>query len=221
MGRARNAGWRSRSGPVTVDAPAGKPVAEVLARVRRRGGWIVKQQEFFRQFQPRMPEKQYVTGETFWYLGRQYRLRIVERATRSVKLIGRFIYVEVEDRRNRARVKGLVEDWYREHTARAFERRVNVCHAVAKRYGIARPEVEIRRMSRRWGSCKQSKILLNTELVKAPVHCVDYVIMHELCHLREPHHNAKFVRLLGCLLPDWEKRKARLERVADAPYVER
>ena len=69
-------------------------------------------------------------------------------------------------------------------------------------------------MKRRWGSCgKNGTILLNTELVRAPVHCIDYVIVHELCHLRFPHHSQGFYRLLALLMPDWERRKARLEQV--------
>lgn len=70
-----------------------------------------------------------------------------------------------------------------------------------------------RRMVRRWGSCKvKGGILFNRDLVKAPVHCIDYVIMHELCHVRIPNHGRRFYELLGQMMPDWELRKARLER---------
>ena len=69
-------------------------------------------------------------------------------------------------------------------------------------------------MKRRWGSCSGTgRILLNTELVKAPVHCIDYVITHELCHLRFASHGPEFYRLLDRLMPDWRQRKERLERV--------
>ena len=198
---------------VTVDAPAGKALGDVLAKVKRRGGWIVKQRTFFEQFMPRLPEKRYVSGETFYYLGRQYRLRVAENQQTSVKLIGRFIRVHTRNRRDRKTVKGLVQRWYREHACAAFERRLDVCHETAKRYGIRRPQIKLRRMTRRWGSSKGRKgILLNTELVKAPVHCIDYVITHELCHLKFPNHSSGFYRLLSRCMPDWERRKARLER---------
>jgi len=75
-------------------------------------------------------------------------------------------------------------------------------------------ELRIRHMKSRWGSCSVSRaILLNTELVKAPVHCIDYVIAHELCHFKYRKHGDQFYRFLGKLMPDWQDRKRRLERV--------
>jgi len=198
---------------VTVDAPAGKSLENVLARVKRRAGWIVKQRTFFKQFMPRLPEKRYVSGETFYYLGRQYRLKVVQSSWSSVKLIGRFIWVHTPNRHDRRIVKRLVQRWYREHAVAAFERRLDICHETAKRYGIRRPQIRLRRMTRRWGSSNGRKgILLNIELVKVPVHCIDYVMMHELCHLKITNHSRGFYRLLSRGMPDWEHRKARLEQ---------
>ena len=80
--------------------------------------------------------------------------------------------------------------------------------------GAAVPIVRFRRMKKRWGSCSNGGvIMLNTELAKAPIHCIDYVILHELSHLLFLNHDRKFFRLLGRLLPDWKKRKERLEKV--------
>jgi predicted metal-dependent hydrolase len=76
------------------------------------------------------------------------------------------------------------------------------------------PELEIRQMKKRWGSCgKSGAIILNTELVKAPLFCIDYVIMHEICHLKNRSHDYKFYKLLETHMPDWKVRKERLERV--------
>ena len=107
-----------------------------------------------------------------------------------------------------------MQQWYRTHARDTFQRRMEFCHGVARRYGIERPQITLRRMTRRWGSSSgNGRILLNTELVKAPVHCIDYVIMHELCHQKYPNHSPSFFRLLARCLPDWESRKERLERV--------
>jgi len=183
-------------------------------QIRKRLPWIVKQREYFRQFMPRLPEKRYVSGETFYYLGRQYRLRIRKGSNNSVKLKGKFIWVTTLNPTKKEKVQKLVQSWYREHARAAFQRRLETRFEDAKRYSFPYPDIKLRRMKKRWGSCgNNGSILLNTELVKAPVHCVDYVIMHEICHLKYPKHNLRFYRLLSILMPDWERRKQRLEKV--------
>ncbi len=78
--------------------------------------------------------------------------------------------------------------------------------------GRHHPPLILRRLKTRWGSCsKAGRILLNTELVQAPVECIDYVIVHELCHLKVPDHSPAFHRLLNACMPDWQRRKERLE----------
>lgn len=199
---------------VIVDAPTGKSLEEVLDRVRSRGGWILKQRQFFEQFMPLQPAKSYVSGETFYYLGRQYRLKVIEGKPPAAKLVGKFLMIHASTKADNQKVRALVQQWYRTHARDMFERRLEFCHGVARRYGIERPQITLRRMSRRWGSSSgNGRILLNTELVKAPVHCIDYVIMHELCHQKHPNHSPSFFRLLSRCLPDWEPRKERLERV--------
>lgn len=198
---------------VTVESPIGLSTEEILTEVKKKARWIIKQREFFRQYMPRLPDKRYVSGETFYYLGRQYRLKIVQRSKDTVKLIGRYIWVYTRDCSHTNKVKALVRKWYADHARAVFERRLTACYERAKRHKIPYPQIKLRRMSKRWGSCgRNTTILLNTELVKAPVHCIDYVIVHELCHLRFSKHGNRFSSLLSLLMPDWQQRKARLER---------
>ena len=199
---------------VIVNAPLTKSLPQVLEKVKKRAAWILKQRNYFKQFMPRLPEKSYVSGESFYYLGRQYRLRVLGGSLGAVKLIGRFFRVHAADKSNAKQVKYLLDKWYRQHAIEVFERRLTVCHESAKRYGIVRPSIKIRAMRKRWGSCNNSHhILLNTHLIKAPIRCIDYVIMHELSHLKYPSHSLHFYRLLSRLLPDWQSRKERLEHV--------
>lgn len=199
---------------VLVDAPGNREIDEIIERVRAKAGWILRQQEFFSNYIPKQPKKCYVSGETFCYLGRQYRLKVVEGSPQKVLLRGRYLWVYSLDTSDCARTKQLVERWYRHRASELFEKRLDRWEDSLKRYDVKRPEVRIRRMKRRWGSCSpQGKILLNTELAKAPVHCVDYVIVHELCHLKHPNHSRAFFVMLSKLLPDWKQRKERLEKV--------
>ena len=200
---------------VVVRAPQGRTLVEVEDRVRRRAPWILKQLAYFKQFIPREATKQFVSGETFIYLGRQYRLKVRSCHTNTVKLRGRFLCVQLNDRTDTAAVSTLVDDWYRTHAAAIFRRRLQVCQETARRYGIDEPLVKVRRMKRRWGSCNGvDSILINTRLVRAPIHCIDYVIMHELAHLKYADHSKAFYRLLGRMMPDWRLRKERLESTA-------
>jgi predicted metal-dependent hydrolase len=198
---------------VTVDVPHGKGLDQVLEKVKTKAPWIMRQLRFFEQFLPRMPEKRYVSGETIRYLGRQYRLKVTPESKSKVKLSGPYLIVKANRWENPV-VKSAVNDWYKERAIAIFRDRLRLCTEVTRRYGIDTANINIRRMKGRWGSCSASRaILLNTELVKAPVHCIDYVIMHELCHFRFRKHCEQFYRFLGKLMPDWQYRKQRLGRV--------
>jgi predicted metal-dependent hydrolase len=197
---------------VTVVAPEDCSLADVLARVQKRGAWITRQRAYFEQFHPLPHEKRYVSGETHLYLGRQYRLKIQNAATESVKLTGSYLHVAAANRHNSLLVQLLLDDWYRNHAKSIFHTRLLQCLDNAPSLRMPPPAIFIRRMSRRWGSCtKAGNILLNLDLVKTPLYCIEYVIMHELCHLRIHDHSPSYYRLLSRCLPDWEKRKTRLD----------
>ena len=199
---------------VTVDAPKGKKVHDVLARVKERASWIIKKRVYFERFQPLLIQRQYVSGESHYYLGRQYRLKVRKKSEQSVKLIGKYINVYAPYVNNSNEVKKLLQDWYRKHAEAIFSQRLNLYNKVIKRMDVIYPEIKIRHMKKRWGSCsKTGAIVLNTELVKAPLHCIDYVIMHEMCHLKNSSHNNGFYKLLEKHMPDWKLRKERLEKV--------
>jgi predicted metal-dependent hydrolase len=208
---------------VFVKAPAGKRLEEVLRRVQKRARWIVKQQSYFASVTHSFPPKEYVSGETFRYLGKQYRLKVMplnshfdeETPTREcVKMIGRYIRVYTNRKDDSSHVKNLLDRWYRAHAERKFEERIDLCSQVMQKYGIKRPQVKIRVMKNRWGSFTPSgKVLLNLRLIEWPTYCIDYVILHELCHLKFPNHGKEFYRLLKTVLPEWEEIKKRLELV--------
>jgi predicted metal-dependent hydrolase len=201
---------------VEVVAPEGESLEAVLDRVRRRGSWILRQLDAFDRLHPLTPPRRYVGGETHLYLGRQYRLQLTAATDDEVKLVGKHLHVRTADRGNAERVKELLDDWYRRHAQAVFARRMEVCHtAAAGVLGIERPGFQLRQMTKRWGSCTAAgRVLLNPELVKTPVACIDYVITHELCHLKVMSHGPGFSRVLGRCMPDWQRRKERLDAVA-------
>jgi len=198
-----------------VSAPTGTALDPVLAKVEKRARWIARQWRYFEQYRPPQPERRYVSGETHIYLGRQYRLKVKVGPHEHVKLIGRFLHVQASYREDGERIRNLLEVWYRIHAQSIFAHRLHQCLEAARSLRLtATPNMVIRKMTRRWGSCtKAGNILLNLDLVKVPVPCIDYVIVHELCHLKAHNHGKEFYRFLDRCMPDWEARKKRLESI--------
>lgn len=200
---------------VVVAAPLRATVQDIEAKVRKRAAWVRRQQKFFSSYLPKTPERYYVPGETHLYLGRQYRLKVVHSAKTAVKLIRGFIVVYSQDPGDAEVTRMLVDLWYRERAHVKFEERLGINidrFPDPKKY---QPKgMIIRQLRQRWGSMSPSKrLLLNRRLIQAPVDAIDYVIIHELCHIDEPNHSTAFFELLDRILPDWRKRKERLEKI--------
>jgi predicted metal-dependent hydrolase len=195
---------------VIVRAPSNCDFETVQARVRKRASWISKQLTHFQRYSPRTPARQYVSGETHLYLGRQYRLKLVTGEPASVKMNRGHLVLTLPGKADTDRVKTLLHRWYLDHTRQVF---IAVLDELLPRFkGSQRPRLAVRAMQSRWGSLSQAGTMtLNANLVRAPRACIEYVVAHELCHLKHRDHDARFFRLLGQVMPDWEKRKQRLE----------
>lgn len=195
---------------VIVSAPQGTPLAEVEARLVKRGAWILRRQREFEDYLPVLPPRRYVGGESHLYLGRRYRLRIDQGDEEGVKLSAGRFFITVREKDNPERIKSLLDAWYRRRAAVVFAERLALCHAKAHP-PLPYPELRIRVMEKRWGSCTPGEVmLLNLKLIQTPKYCIDYVITHELAHLREYHHGPAYYALLDRLMPDWRERRARL-----------
>jgi predicted metal-dependent hydrolase len=201
-------------GAIRVIAPEDTSQFEVERRLRKRARWLIRQMLHFEQFRPRAPERRYVGGETHLYLGRQYRLKLRKGILEEVKLKGAFLQVASPEHREPRVVRRLVSGWYREKGKTRIAERFTLISARFVKMGCQPPVPIFRSMPRRWGSWSRSRrISLNPDLIRAPTACIDYVITHELIHLIHPHHGPAFYELLETLMPDWRKRKQRLERI--------
>lgn len=195
---------------VVVRAPTGCSAEVIAERVQKRASWISRQIADFQRYNPRTPQRQYLSGETHLHLGRQYRLKVVSGDVASVKLSRGYLTVTVAGVPERERVRTMLHRWSLDRARDVFE---DVLTKSLARSNIAQhPRIIVRAMQSRWGSLSQSGTMtLNSQLIRAPRACIEYVITHELCHLTHRDHDANFYRLLGQVLPDWEKRKQRLE----------
>lgn len=195
---------------VLVRAPVDCPEALIAERVQKRAAWISRQLAEFERYRPRTPARQYINGESHLYLGRQYRLKLAEGDSTSVKLTRGQLLVSLPGEPEPERVKALLHRWYLDRARAVF---TDVLDASLLHFkGVASPRLIVRAMQSRWGSLSRAGTMtLNVNLVRAPHPCIEYVVTHELCHTRHRDHDARFFKLLGQVMPDWEQRKQRLE----------
>lgn len=199
---------------VEVVAPKSASLEKILEKVRKRAPWIQRQQRFFSQFRPRTPERQYIAGETHLYLGRQYKLKVVQHIQQRVALYRGRLVVYSTRPKDRELTKTLLEQWYRDRAQTKFRERIAHCQHYFPSPDKYEPSgLTVMQLRQRWGSMTPSgKLILNRALIQASVDAIDYVITHELCHLRHNNHSTAFFELLDRVMPDWEKRKLKLER---------
>lgn len=185
-------------------------------RLKKRGRWIYQQLQSFRIQQENYLARKYISGETHYYLGKQYLLKVIEapKEIQSVKLLRGRIEVLVRNK-SAEKVKRLLADWYRMRAKEIFAKRLD-CVLEQASWVAERPPLRIQSMRTQWGSCSpKGRISLNPNLVKAPRECIDYVILHELCHISEFNHSPQFYRLLTGQMPNWPKVKQRLDDMAN------
>ena len=197
-------------GDVVVKAPIDAATEQIEVRLYKRAAWILKQLEYFRSFGKSRPKKRFVSGESHYYLGRQYILRVEEGSPNSARYKGRCFEVVCTPL---SKAEELMKAWYRERAKVKF---AEIAEPIISRFellGYSPSSLYIQEMYNRWGSCTpKGKIILNTELIKAPVPCIEYVITHELCHLAHPDHTKSFFDMLTREMPDWQRWKDKLEK---------
>lgn len=197
-------------GHVRIAVPAAMPESAVRAAVASRLEWIRSRQTSFRA-QARESVREMVTGESHWFLGRRYRLMVLEAEGRpGVGIVNHSrIQLHCPPGSSTEHRRAILEHWYR---TRLRELAAPMVAAWASELDVGVAEWRIRKMKTKWGSCgrENQRIWLNLELVKKPRRCVEYVVVHELSHLRERRHGAPFKALLDEFLPRWKFLRAEL-----------
>ncbi len=197
---------------VVVTAPRNSNREAIREKVRLRSKWIVKQIDYFKQFEPRTPPRQYLNGESHFYLGKRYRLKLKTDLRESVALKRGFFVVSLRETENRKKVKEILYRWYEEKAKEKFTEIFEDFWNDFRLPDSRKPNLRIRKMKTRWGSLSPNGTLtVNIELIKAPKESIEYVIAHELCHVVHRSHGRKFYELLSAVMPDWYERKNKLE----------
>ena len=191
-------------GKVRVSAPNNLSDESIIMFVKTKLGWIKKQQEKFEQ-QPRQSEREYVSGETLYVWGHQYYLQVEYNQKRnSLVLEGNKAILSVRKESTVKQREKFVNEWYRSLLKTEVEKYLPKWETIT---GLYCDSWQSKYMTTKWGTCNTStrKIWLNLQLAKKTIECLEYVILHELTHLYEPSHNARFKAYLDSQMPEWRQ----------------
>ena len=213
---------------VVATAPVDASDEMIHDAMMKRARWIWQSLQDFAKQQDHVLPKRYVSGETQFYLGRRYVLKVTidaetnDTMSRTVKLSRGQLKATLTQsdaglsaEARAALIKRLIDDWYQSKAKIIFAERLEAVLPKAA-WVTDTPDFRLLAMKKQWGSCStKGNVILNPHLVKAPKECIDYVILHELCHIAEHNHSEHFWRLLTQVMPNWKEVKAKLNGMAE------
>lgn len=204
------------TGRVRISAPSRMDMNTIRVFAISKLGWIRKQQERLKT-QERETPREYLERETHTLWGRRYLLQIVEEdGPASVELRHTVMVLHVRPGTDTRYRHIVLREWYRSQIKAAIRPLRAKWEPIV---GVAAADITVRRMKTRWGSCspRRGTIRVNLELAKKPPGCLEYILVHELVHLLEPTHNARFMTHMDRLMPEWRQRRDELNRLP-VPY---
>ena len=200
-------------GTIKVKSPARYGIQKVKDTLLKQAGWIKKKQEEL-QISFKVPtERNYASGEKFLYLGKEHTLQVHGSIIDKVELDGNTLHLHVT-KFTYAYKKAVMEDWYCHRAAAVFQDVWFQCIERVSVIGVKfTGTVKLKFLKSQWGSCDvRGNIILNVFLIKVPRECIEYIMTHELCHLKEMNHSKCFYALMTKTMPDWQKRRKMLKR---------
>jgi predicted metal-dependent hydrolase len=201
---------------ITLSVPYDTSTESVRKFLFKKLNWINKQIKYFDENFELKENLSFENGETIYLLGKQYKMKIEKSSKNSVFISNNYVCIKIKDNyfNDKKYIKKVYKSWLREYAKFNFKTIVLKYQPMLKRHGMFMPEVEVRNMKSRWGSCisPKNKIVLNSSLIKTPMCCIEYVILHELTHLRYKKHNKEFYNFITIFMPDWKDRKKTLDQ---------
>ena len=195
---------------VHVSVPLETSMGEIEKWVVKKATWIFKQQHYFNTLELYDINYEIKSGYSVFYLGRQYKIIIEISKKEEVSYLGNQFLILVKKKEN---APIIFEKWLKE---RAIQKISEIALPLMKKFEKiyqVPSKIHFQEMPTRWGSCTvKNKLIFNPRLIHVPRRCIEYVIMHELCHLIHKHHNKDFFDFLTLKMPDWEKRKQKLDQ---------
>ncbi|HEZ7985933.1 MAG TPA: SprT family zinc-dependent metalloprotease [Ruminococcus sp.] len=203
------------NGYIYVSAPRNIPKEIVDTFVISKCNYIQNALDHFNRNDVQKSEMQYASGENVTFLGKNMRINVVKDSQEYVSCDGVYVYLHVKRPDYYNHKKNLLNAWLNEQCETTFTEIMKEVHKKFIPYNVEFPQLKLRNMTSRWGSCHPYKavITLNKCLIEAPRNCIEYVVCHEFCHFIHPNHSKQFYSLLQIMLPDWRERKELLEKI--------
>lgn len=195
-------------GHVEVSAPLNLPEESIILFIREKIEWIKRQKERFEN-QPRQSKREYISGETLYVWGRQYFLRVDYGTRNNLIFSGDRAILTVRQGSDVKQRENYIREWYRKELKHEIEKRLPVWE---NRTGLFCNDWRIKYMTTRWGTCniEKRRIWINLQLAKKPTECLDYVLLHELAHLKVRNHGSEFTAILDEFMPFWRETRRKL-----------
>lgn len=204
---------------VTLSIPMRLSIDVAKNFVKKKINWIKKQQNFYEKVLKEKESLKFESNEIMYLLGKKYKLEIIKDIKNDVNVKDEVIEICVKEKYidNAEYISRLYDKWLREYAMNVFERIVTEYQNVLSDYGIKMPRVEVRKTRAIWGSCMpmKNKVTFNLNLIKTPIECIEYVVLHELAHFKFQNHSKDFYNFIAKFMPDWKERK----KILDKEYI--
>lgn len=198
---------------IKLSVPLNTPEDFIINFLNQKLMWINKQLNVFSQTAAVEKEQAIKTGTSTRILGRQLSIKIILAARKRIVRDDRWLLIYTTETDNQENIDKQFFNWWQKHSKQYFLSQLEKMFPIVQKYGVEMPDLRVKQMQTLWGSCsrKHHTINLNFYLFKAPVACVEYVILHELLHFIYPKHNDEFYATMTVLMPDWQERKRLLD----------
>ena len=204
--RKKTASIKIEQGVVQVIVPKNLPQKEIDDLLKQKSNWI-RQKLIIQQSVPLSTPKEFVSGESFSYLGRNYRLKVLKGDLQPVKLKQGYLQVTVpmEQKSDQALIRKLLQDWYLDRASDKLEQK---SIKYSEQMGVQPTKIKVKEYKSRWGSCNsRGEISYNWKIIMTPHRIVDYVVIHELCHLIHHNHSPEYWHQVRSIVPDYQDKR--------------
>lgn len=200
---------------VTMSIPMKMEIEIAKEFVKKKAEWIKKQQNYYETFAEEKENITFENGETVYLLGKQYKMKIIPNTKNSIAVKGKYFEINIKEKyiENKKYIRKVYDKWLKEYAEQILNDLIIRYQSTLKKYNIRIPKLEIRQMKSRWGSCipSSNKVIFNLNLIKTPMCCIEYVVLHELSHFKYQNHGKNFYNFITIFMPDWKERKKILD----------